>query len=56
MQSDEKKRSLRFSLQFKSKIILYNDSLQELTDSTQKSLSHIARITDINRRTIGRWI
>ena len=48
-----KKSRRRFSLEFKSKIILFYSALQLNDDNSEKSINHIARISSIDRRVIS---
>ena len=56
MDESNKKPRRRFTLEFKSKIILFYDSLQVKEDKREKSINKIGDITGIDRRIISYWL
>ena len=50
------KTKRRFTIEFKMKIVLFYESLQQNVKAKDKSINLIARISEIDRRVLSRWI
>ncbi len=49
-------RRKRFTIEYKTKIVLYYRSIQHRENVSEKSINHICRLTGIDHRTLGAWI
>ena len=52
----ETKTKKRYTIEFKSKIILYYESLQDKENLYEKSMSRVERQIGIDRRLLGTWL